>query len=178
MPQLTERFDSAVEFVNQAVLLDLREAFRERREIAMHSLILARKTPDGEPISSGIGVVIVPHAHHSRVQTRFVQQACVERCEAIGIVFIYEGYYAELEQGETEKSLPGGSVSQHPNSVECVCAMLEHREGTALWRIPILRPEGETPRLGEVVTVVTEGRSLGGFFSGYVRPNLHDVNVN
>lgn len=152
--------------------------FAKDGEVYPVSFVLGTKDPRTGRLlpKPALAVVDLSEVHaRGKDAVRSMQQELCDRMGAVAHIYVSEGWSVTLSEGATYEDPYEGhdSLAQHPDRVEVILIVLEHKDGDAMWRLPILR-DGPKPTLGPVeedTGMTAAGRNMGRM-TGYVRKQV------
>lgn len=152
---IPETFDECVAATELAIEA-VQKHFQENGYVFAHVIVFCSRGP----------LLALMPPGRSKPELRDIQQSLVDTLEGYAIAVFDEAYSAPVKtRAEAEKW--AGRIKDHPQCEEIIMISFEHRKGVGTWKVPIKKDRS----LGEVERVVGEGTSLGGLFSGWVRPS-------
>lgn len=141
-----------------------RKAFGISGQVEALSLIVMNRVPTtGERLAEP-EIALFPMQQliqqYGKAAAPAAQRRICELCDAAAHIFVFEAWRVTLDQDKQFDDMSMG-ISNHPDRVEVVSILLEHRDGTIMnWEMVIER-SGEKAKLGPLVEM--EWRCEGAF---------------
>lgn len=164
-------FDQACEIARSVVVSGAIHNFATDGEVRPVSFVMGTKDPrTGRTLPKPtLALVPLTAVAHSKDAMRALQQRACDQMDAVAHIYVTEGWVVVAKEDATYLDPYEGreSLEQHPDRVEVVLIVLEHKDGGAMWRLPILR-DGPKPTLGPLQEDMAVAATIGRM-TGYVR---------
>lgn len=168
-------FEQACEIARGVVVSGAIQSFENDGQVYPVSFVLGTRDPRTGRLlpKPALAIVSLAEAHaHGKDAVRAMQQEVCDRMGALAHIYVTEGWVVCLKEDAPYEDPYEGreSLEQHPDRVEVILIMLEHKDGDAMWRLPILR-DGPKSTLGPLQEDTLAGRNMGRM-TGYVRKQV------
>ena len=161
-------FEQTCRLAREVIIPGAIRNFTEHGEVVPASFVLGRRDPRTGKALDKLALAIVPLAG-DKDAVRALQQRVCDRADAVAHIYVTEGWSVTLSDDAPFDDPYEGreTLEQHPDREEVILITLEHKDGGAMWKLPILR-DGTRPTLGPLQED-TGMAAMQGRMTGYVR---------